>query len=164
VKDGYFTIHVTPQNSCSFASFETNIILQDYTELAIRVLQCFKPSQFILTLMGNRTSMQKLNRVSGTRYSKPGLDVRKLLNQDFHIEDDILLKFEHYDLIFLQLMKNHPENHPKRNNIFGADETSPQRGNIDPNSEASTQLLGSKSTVPGDNRDDRKEGSKKKGQ
>eukprot|EP00466_Bigelowiella_natans_P018327 jgi/Bigna1/78122/fgenesh1_pg.52_\ len=110
---GYFTIHVTPQENCSFASFETNIILKDYTALAAKVLDCFRPKRFILTLMGNRASMQNLQKgddddgddllqAAKGDNAKPGLAVDSLCDRGFQAEDDILLKFEHYDLIFLQ--------------------------------------------------------------
>uniref|UniRef100_A0A7S2XIB0 S-adenosylmethionine decarboxylase proenzyme n=1 Tax=Lotharella oceanica TaxID=641309 RepID=A0A7S2XIB0_9EUKA len=102
VKDGYFTIHVTPQKSCSFVSFETNIVLLDYTELAEKVLKCFEPKRFILTLMGNEPSMAKLKKLDGPRV-KQGLDVGKLCQNGFDVADDIQLKFQHYSLVFLAL-------------------------------------------------------------
>jgi len=104
LKDGYFTIHVTPQESCSFASFETNIVLLDYTELAEKVLQCFQPQRFILTLMGNEPSMAKLKKLDGPRV-KQGLDVGKLCKNGFDVADDIQLKFQHYSLVFLAIDK-----------------------------------------------------------
>eukprot|EP00467_Chlorarachnion_reptans_P019486 CAMPEP_0114500392 /NCGR_PEP_ID=MMETSP0109-20121206/7938_1 /TAXON_ID=29199 /ORGANISM="Chlorarachnion reptans, Strain CCCM449" /LENGTH=364 /DNA_ID=CAMNT_0001678047 /DNA_START=255 /DNA_END=1349 /DNA_ORIENTATION=+ len=105
--DGYFTIHITPQENCSFASFETNIVLEDYTDLALKILKVFHPKRFILTLMGNRASLSKLKKVRDENdYGKSGLDAKRLCNLGFRIDDDILLKFEHYDLVFLQLCEN----------------------------------------------------------
>jgi len=51
---GYFTIHITPQPSCSFVSFETNIQVpgNDYSTLVAQVLNVFKPGSFTVTLFG----------------------------------------------------------------------------------------------------------------
>jgi len=69
IKDSnYFTIHVTPQSHCSFASFETNIDSQDlftnsarekqktYGKLINQVLKIFKPRKFIITFFRNKLS------------------------------------------------------------------------------------------------------------
>jgi len=51
---GYLTIHVTPQPSCSYVSFETNIHVpnNDYSPIVEKVLNVFKPGNFTLTLFG----------------------------------------------------------------------------------------------------------------
>ena len=46
LEDSYFTIHVTPQPYCSFASFETNVPLSQYTHLINRVVAVFRPRRF----------------------------------------------------------------------------------------------------------------------
>ena len=53
----YFTIHVTPEPECSYVSFETNAILDDYTALIQQVLACFRPRRFtlVMTCQGNST-------------------------------------------------------------------------------------------------------------
>jgi S-adenosylmethionine decarboxylase len=51
--DAYFTIHITPQPQCSYASFETNASHKDYTELIQKVVQVFKPKNFFVTLFAN---------------------------------------------------------------------------------------------------------------
>jgi len=56
-ESNYFTIHVTPQPSCSFASFETNVPMQDYSSLIQAVLKVFKPGRFILTTIANGAAM-----------------------------------------------------------------------------------------------------------
>lgn len=55
--DGMFTVHVTPQEECSYASFETNIPLPSYTALASAVLKLFEPLQFSVSLMCNASAV-----------------------------------------------------------------------------------------------------------
>ena len=52
-KGHYFTIHITPEPSCSYVSFETNAPEEDFPELIRRVLDLFRPSQFIVTCFAN---------------------------------------------------------------------------------------------------------------
>lgn len=49
--DRYFTIHVTPQHSCSYASFETNINARDGFSVSQKALAIFKPQNFVLTVV-----------------------------------------------------------------------------------------------------------------
>lgn len=53
LKDSYFTIHVTPQEEFSYASFETNIKFDSLKDLIKKVLKIFQPGRFIMTLFGN---------------------------------------------------------------------------------------------------------------
>ncbi len=46
----YFTIHVTPQSQGSYASFETNLISGDLSDLVNRVLGIFQPGRFSFVL------------------------------------------------------------------------------------------------------------------
>lgn len=46
----YFTIHVTPQSTGSYASFETNQVKKDYMDLVNRVLKIFQPAKFTFVL------------------------------------------------------------------------------------------------------------------
>lgn len=54
----YFTIHVTPQPECSYVSFETNAVLNDYRPLVQRVVHCFCPRRFTLVVTYNQKSLQ----------------------------------------------------------------------------------------------------------
>jgi S-adenosylmethionine decarboxylase len=54
----YFTIHVTPQPECSYVSFETNAVLQDYRPLVQRVVKCFRPQRFTLVVTYNQKALQ----------------------------------------------------------------------------------------------------------
>jgi len=42
----YWTIHITPEASCSYASFETNYNCSSYHELIQRVIRVFRPAKF----------------------------------------------------------------------------------------------------------------------
>lgn len=46
----YFTVHVTPQPEGSYASFETNVIKNDYSGIVADVVFIFKPKRFSLLL------------------------------------------------------------------------------------------------------------------
>jgi len=54
--DHYVTIHVTPESDFSYASFETNQNSIDFYKQTIKVLDCFKPNKFILTIFANELS------------------------------------------------------------------------------------------------------------
>eukprot|EP00123_Amoebidium_parasiticum_P013713 comp22110_c0_seq1/m.32302 comp22110_c0_seq1/g.32302 ORF comp22110_c0_seq1/g.32302 comp22110_c0_seq1/m.32302 type:complete len:359 (-) comp22110_c0_seq1:645-1721(-) len=55
--DTYFTIHITPQGSCSYVSFETNAILPNYTEMINKVFEMFKPKRATVTLFANHSAI-----------------------------------------------------------------------------------------------------------
>jgi len=52
----YFTVHVTPQPECSYASFETNAPLADCTLVVNRVLSIFRPALASLSLFAFPTA------------------------------------------------------------------------------------------------------------
>lgn len=52
----YMTIHITPEKEFSYVSFESNISLNNYTDLITRVIHTFLPSKFIITIFANKTS------------------------------------------------------------------------------------------------------------
>ncbi|GBP56477.1 S-adenosylmethionine decarboxylase proenzyme [Eumeta japonica] len=50
-KDGcYMTIHITPERSCSYVSFESNVPGDAYDGVVSRVLAAFRPGRFVLTV------------------------------------------------------------------------------------------------------------------
>lgn len=55
--DSYFTIHITPEKECSYASFETNTCLRDYGCMVRNVLNVFKPKRFVLTMFGDEGTL-----------------------------------------------------------------------------------------------------------
>ena len=54
--DIYYTIHVTPQTECSYASFETNLPMESYFSLVSGMLAIFKPNRLLTTLFTNKLS------------------------------------------------------------------------------------------------------------
>ena len=59
----YFTVHVTPEPNCSYASFETNVpALQsgrDTAEVVSNVVDIFKPGRFSVTLFEAKTTFEE---------------------------------------------------------------------------------------------------------
>lgn len=49
----YWTIHITPEEHCSFASFETNLPREEYSDVVQRVLKVFDPSHVVVTLFAD---------------------------------------------------------------------------------------------------------------
>jgi len=58
--DSYFTIHITPEESCSYVSFETNTCMDNYNPLVRNVLNLFKPKRFVLTMFGDNEAVNEL--------------------------------------------------------------------------------------------------------
>ncbi|CAO3654326.1 unnamed protein product [Mucor hiemalis] len=106
--DGYYTIHVTPEPSCSFASFETTIPTKPVAtpgkhgkgrEEAIRklirqVVDIFQPGSFTVTYFSSHSNMDQQED-----------NVNKLVSTvgqfgNYKRKDKILHEFEGYDFIF----------------------------------------------------------------
>jgi len=56
----YSTIHVTPEEACSYASFETNQKLASYTSLISNVVRSFRPKRFVMTLMADEAGLVEM--------------------------------------------------------------------------------------------------------
>jgi len=57
--DAYSTIHITPEQECSYCSFETNTCLRSYDAMVRNVLAVFKPKRFVLTMFGDEAALEK---------------------------------------------------------------------------------------------------------
>ena len=55
----YITIHVTPEPHCSYVSFESNVPHESYHDLVYKVLECFNPKKFLMTVFSNKISIAK---------------------------------------------------------------------------------------------------------
>src|SRR5690606_31175670 len=95
----YFTVHVTPEPHCSFASFETNVPGgpngRSTAEVIERVVNIFKPGRFSVTLFEGQGRAQKEAQGRGkgvTRRIEPVGGYRRV--------ERIVHEFEDYDLVF----------------------------------------------------------------
>jgi S-adenosylmethionine decarboxylase len=91
--DGYFTIHVTPQSSCSYASFETNINMPSYDELIKKVIAVFRPGHFSVSLFSNQPVSSISEIVEG--WTLEGYEKR----------DKTFYQFEIYNLSYMSQHK-----------------------------------------------------------
>lgn len=58
--DSYFTIHITPEQQCSYVSFETNTSLRNYSPMVRNVLNVFRPKRFVLTFFGDEAAINNI--------------------------------------------------------------------------------------------------------
>jgi len=99
----YYSVHVTPEDICSYASFECNLPLRNslnqyntYNEIIYKVLNVFNPKQFVITLF--------------TRKPEGTLgQVRDLIPQNikgYQKMDKIIYDLDKWNLAFCQFTKN----------------------------------------------------------
>lgn len=65
--DQYITIHITPEAEFSYCSYETNMAIgpdnadtigfNTYFDLITRIVRCFKPGRFLITMFANKASI-----------------------------------------------------------------------------------------------------------
>ncbi|ORY32593.1 adenosylmethionine decarboxylase [Naematelia encephala] len=104
---GYFTIHVTPEDGWSYASFESNIPLPqtstadrpDIATLIRKVVGIFQPSRLSITLFVSTPPEGGIGESEAERraWSALGTD---LLGREFARKDRIGYEFDGYDLVF----------------------------------------------------------------
>ena len=97
----YFTVHVTPEPNCSFASFETNVpgdqTGRTTTEIIEQVVSIFKPGRFSVTLFEAKGHSSNPYVMGDEGYvSQRFLDPVR----GFRRVDRIVHDFEDYDLVF----------------------------------------------------------------
>jgi len=56
----YWTVHVTPEKHCSYASFETNVRVSSLRPLVRAVLALFRPRRFTLTLFADAQGVKEM--------------------------------------------------------------------------------------------------------
>ena len=113
----YFTVHVTPEPHCSYASFETNVPHsqngQTTADIVQQVVNIFKPGRFTVTLFEAKPSTAQVEAdVDGTKeikYLERQAARRKLRAE--HVEgyrrvDLIVHDLDGYDLVFRYYERN----------------------------------------------------------
>lgn len=101
----YFTVHVTPEPNCSFASFETNVpggqSGRTTAEIIEHVVDIFKPGRFSVTLF--EAKGQSVNPYGmGDAAKAQSLASQRLVDpvRGYRRIDRIVHDFEGYDLVF----------------------------------------------------------------
>ncbi|CAN8096190.1 unnamed protein product [Discula destructiva] len=97
----YFTVHVTPEPNCSFASFETNVPGgqngRETGEVIEHVVGIFKPGRFIVTLFEAKDAL-----AAGVTSPDP-FSLRKSRTDaiaGYRRVDRVVHQFDDYDLVF----------------------------------------------------------------
>ncbi|KAI5862961.1 S-adenosylmethionine decarboxylase [Durotheca rogersii] len=96
----YFTVHVTPEPVCSFASFETNVPGgqngRETSEIIEHVVQIFKPGRFSVTLFETKTALPHSDYGVSDRVGR----VKRTDIPGYRRVDRILHDFDDYELVF----------------------------------------------------------------
>ena len=58
----YSTMHITPEEGSSYASFETNQKLKNYAPLIANVVRAFRPKRFVMTLMADEGGLIEMGK------------------------------------------------------------------------------------------------------
>jgi len=97
LNDAYFTVHVTPQQTCSYASFETNVEC-DYSILIKRVIAIFKPKKVTGTLFAGYTPKVEVSKILQDTLA-PSLDgsLKRTTYSRYEFENNYELAFAQYD-------------------------------------------------------------------
>lgn len=114
---GYYTIHVTPEEGWSYASFECNVPLPststsqrpDLPTLIRKVVDIFQPNRLSITLFVSTPSGETSQSQTGTGMALATSEVENaawkafsadLLGKEFERKDRIGYEFDGYDLVF----------------------------------------------------------------
>jgi S-adenosylmethionine decarboxylase len=109
----YFTVHVTPEPQCSYASFETNVpgrqTGRETVEVIQHVVDIFKPGRFSVTLFEARASNSEMDELSQVGDSAIEVQLnetgkRRSARMDnikgYRRVERIVHEFDGYDLVF----------------------------------------------------------------
>jgi len=99
-KTHYFTVHVTPEPVCSFASFETNVPGgqhgRETSEIIEHVVEIFQPGRFSVTLFEAKTPQP----LADAPHVSAGRSKRMESIKGYRRIDRIVHDFEDYELVF----------------------------------------------------------------
>jgi len=102
----YFTVHVTPEPHCSYASFETNVPAKqsnrETAEIIEQVVNIFKPGRFSVTLFERRPDVESTYTHMSTLKRNVKMDNIK----GYKRVDKIVHDLDGYDLVFRYYQRN----------------------------------------------------------
>ena len=114
----YFTVHVTPEPVCSYASFETNVpcgqVRRETVEIVQHVVDIFKPGRFTVTLFEAKTSHGELHNMSDDAIDEIKAKEREAAKRNSKMDmikgyrriDRIVHDLDGYDLVFRYYERN----------------------------------------------------------
>ena len=114
----YFTVHVTPEPVCSYASFETNVPCGQTGRETVDVVQhavdIFKPGRFTVTLFEAKTSYEELDNANDDVVAEIKARERKVAGRNGKMDtikgyrriDRIVHDLDGYDLVFRYYERN----------------------------------------------------------
>jgi S-adenosylmethionine decarboxylase len=73
IKDRYYTIHITPQPGCSYASFETNLFEKNFQDAICEVVAVLKPRRFS-TMLTTSMDAECMAQHAAVEDPAPGYD------------------------------------------------------------------------------------------
>ncbi|KAK3060356.1 hypothetical protein LTS18_008725, partial [Coniosporium uncinatum] len=95
----YFTVHVTPEPQCSYASFETNVPARqtgrETADIVAQVVSIFKPGRFSVTLFEAKPKEEEVGVVKSAKKSKGMENI-----EGYRRCDRIVHDLDGYDLVF----------------------------------------------------------------
>lgn len=108
----YFTVHVTPEPICSYASFETNVPVgqngRETVEIIQHTVDIFKPGRFSVTLFEAKSSEDEKHHVDHDALAEIRMLERQIARRNNKMEhingyrrvDRIVHELDGYDLVF----------------------------------------------------------------
>ena len=108
----YFTVHVTPEPVCSYASFETSVPAgqtgRETVEIIENVVDIFKPGRFTVTLFEAKTSLEELGHGDTEQLAEIKTLERQAARRNHKMDfipgykriDRIVHDLDGYDLVF----------------------------------------------------------------
>jgi S-adenosylmethionine decarboxylase len=82
----YYTMHITPEEGSSYASFETNQKLASYTSLINNVVRTFRPRRIVMTLMADEGGLKEIKGnplVDTAEFSRIVVPAKNKASKDF---------------------------------------------------------------------------------
>eukprot|EP00621_Florenciella_sp_RCC1693_P013042 CAMPEP_0182546708 /NCGR_PEP_ID=MMETSP1323-20130603/36419_1 /TAXON_ID=236787 /ORGANISM="Florenciella parvula, Strain RCC1693" /LENGTH=182 /DNA_ID=CAMNT_0024757965 /DNA_START=64 /DNA_END=612 /DNA_ORIENTATION=- len=97
----YTTVHITPEQECSYASFETSTPLTSYSALINNVLSTFRPMRVVVTLTGDAEGIAQVveNPIDNKTIHVPGFAAYNRSSASFtKVEGDCVVSMGNWEI------------------------------------------------------------------